>query len=48
MSPVFLLLGYLILPLWIAAGFADYLCHRAARISENSGAQESALHLVQY
>lgn len=36
------------LPLWIAAGFADYLCHRAARIEKNAGAPESILHLVQY
>jgi hypothetical protein len=48
MSAPYLLLGCLVLPLWIAAGFADYLCHRAARISENSGAPESTLHLVQY
>src|SRR3954447_26306353 len=24
------ILMYFILPLWVAAGFADYLCHRAA------------------
>jgi hypothetical protein len=48
MSAPYLLLGFLVLPLWIAAGFADYLCHRAARISENSGVPESVLHLVQF
>jgi hypothetical protein len=32
-----LLLMYVVLPLWLAAGFADYLCHRAARIAETSG-----------
>jgi hypothetical protein len=47
MSAPYLLLGMVVLPLWIAAGFADYLCHRAARISENSGTRESLLHLVQ-
>ena len=26
--------------------FADWLCHRAARISENAGVKESALHLL--
>jgi hypothetical protein len=38
---------YFILPLWLAAGFADYLCHRAAHIETTSGAKESLLHLVQ-
>src|SRR5205085_1025614 len=35
-------------PLWLTAGFADYLCHRAAHIEETSGWKESALHLVQF
>lgn len=36
------------LPLWLAAGFADYLCHRAAHIERTSGWKESALHLLQF
>lgn len=48
MTAPYLLLGCFVLPLWIAAGFADYLCHRAAKISENSGTPESVLHLVQF
>ena len=48
LSAPYLLLGCFVLPLWIAAGFADYLCHRVARISENSGTPESILHLVQF
>jgi len=47
LSPVYHLLGLIVLPLWIAAGFADYLCHRAARIAQTSGWRESALHLIQ-
>ena len=43
-----LLLMYVVLPLWLAAGFADYLCHRAARIAETSGWKESLLHLLQF
>jgi hypothetical protein len=35
-----------LLPLWLAVGFADWLCHRAARIETNAGWRESALHLV--
>jgi hypothetical protein len=48
MSVPYLLLGFIVLPLWIGAGFADYLCHRAARISQNAGTPESVLHLVQF
>jgi hypothetical protein len=41
-------LMYFILPLWLAAGFADYLCHRATHIETTSGAKESLLHLLQF
>ena len=42
------MLMYVILPVWLAAGFADYLCHRAAQIEHTSGWKESVLHLVQF
>jgi hypothetical protein len=41
------MLMYVVLPLWLAAGFADYLCHRAAHIERTSGWKESALHILQ-
>jgi hypothetical protein len=41
-------LMYFILPLWLAAGFADYLCHRVAHIETTSGVKESLLHLLQF
>jgi hypothetical protein len=41
-----LMLMYFVLPLWLAAGFADYLCHRASDIEHTSGAKESLLHLL--
>lgn len=47
-DPTTLILMYFVLPLWIAAGFADWLCHRAARIELTSGTKESVLHLVQF
>src|SRR3954465_15099291 len=49
-TPQFLraMLMYVILPLWLAAGFGDYLCHRAAHIERTSGWKESALHLLQF
>src|SRR3954453_23220196 len=42
------ILMYFVLPLWLAAGFADYLCHRATHIERTSGWKESALHLIQF
>jgi len=48
MSAPYILLGFFVLPLWVVAGFSDYLCHRAAHISENSGTPESLLHLLQF
>lgn len=43
-----IIMMYFILPLWLAAGFADYLCHRAAHIESTSGWKESVLHLLQF
>src|SRR5712671_6645217 len=43
-----MILMYFVLPLWLAAGFADYLCHRAASIETTSGWKESLLHLLQF
>jgi hypothetical protein len=37
---------YFVLPLWLAAGFADYLCHRASRIELTSGYKETLIHLL--
>jgi hypothetical protein len=37
---------YFVLPLWLVAGFADYLCHRASRIEMTSGYKETLLHLL--
>jgi len=41
-----LMLMYFVLPLWLLAGLADYLCHRASDIEHTSGAKESLLHLL--
>jgi hypothetical protein len=43
-----LILMYFVLPAWLVAGFADYLCHRAAHIESTSGPKESLLHLLQF
>lgn len=34
------------LPIWTAAGLADYFCHRASDIERTSGTKESVLHLA--
>lgn len=41
------LLGYVVLPLWLLAGVADFATHARTRIAETSGSHESALHLLQ-
>jgi len=40
------MLMYFILPLWLCAGFADWLCHRASQIATTSGPKESLIHLA--
>lgn len=47
-DPVVLILMYFILPVWLLAGFADWLCHRASHIETTSGAKESLLHLLMF
>ena len=42
------LLGWGIFPLWLAAGGADWLCHRRSRIEATSGTRESWLHVVAF
>ena len=39
------LMAFLI-PLWVAAGVADWFCHRATRIEHTAGPKESLLHLL--
>ena len=41
-------LGYGVLPLWLSAGAADWLCHRRTSIERTSGPGESVFHAVLY
>ena len=41
-----LLLMAVVIPLWIAAGLADWACHRATAIERTSGVVENAFHWV--
>ncbi|MCP1436612.1 hypothetical protein J3D56_000048 [Erwinia persicina] len=36
-DPQMLVLLYFVLPVWLIAGFADYLCHRATNIETTAG-----------
>jgi hypothetical protein len=47
-EPASLLLMYAVLPLWIAGGLADWLCHRATDIAHTSGLKENLLHLAMF
>ena len=41
-----LMLMYLVFPIWVAAGFADWACHRRTAIAQTSGLPENLLHLL--
>jgi hypothetical protein len=46
-----LLIGLLIVvfyPLWLVAGFLDYVCHRRTGIERTSGTRECLYHLAQF
>jgi hypothetical protein len=47
-DPTALILMYFILPIWLVAGFADWLCHRASHIESTTGAKESLIHLLMF
>ena len=47
-DPTLFILLYFILPLWLVAGFADWLCHRASHIEHTTGAKESLIHLLMF
>jgi hypothetical protein len=36
------------LPLWLLAGFCDWICHRHSHIERTAGPREPALHLLLY
>ena len=48
MTPAFLIVAYVLIPLWLMAGLADYLCHRATRIERTGGWEESVFHLMMF
>jgi len=39
---------YVVYPLWVLAGLADWACHRATGIATTSGIKENLLHWLMY
>jgi hypothetical protein len=44
MEPIWYILVWAVLPLWVVAGFLDYLCHRQSHIEQVTGTGESLIH----
>jgi hypothetical protein len=44
MEPAWDILVWIVLPLWVTAGFLDYLCHRRSHIEQAAGPRESLIH----
>jgi hypothetical protein len=42
------LLMYVVYPLWVGSGLADWACHRATRIAQTSGLRENLLHVLMF
>jgi len=42
------ILMYFVVPVWLVAGFADWLCHRASHIATTAGPRESLIHLLMF
>jgi hypothetical protein len=42
------ILMYVAFPLWVTAGFADWVCHRRTGIALTSGLKENLLHWLMY
>ncbi|MEJ2802368.1 diguanylate cyclase [Comamonadaceae bacterium PP-2] len=47
-DPTRFTLMYFVVPIWLAAGLADWFCHRASRIEQTAGPKESLLHLLMF
>ncbi|MHA6311254.1 MULTISPECIES: diguanylate cyclase [Pantoea] len=43
-----LLLLYFVLPVWLIAGFADWICHRATDIENTTGLKETWIHILMF
>ncbi|RCW70342.1 hypothetical protein [Pseudorhodoferax soli] len=47
-NPALALWMVVVLPLWVAAGFLDWCCHRRTAIERTGGVRESSFHLAMF
>lgn len=47
-EPARFILIYMVFPLWVAAGFCDWICHRRSGIAFTSGLKENLLHWLMF
>ncbi len=47
-DPQMLLLLYFVFPVWLIAGFADWICHRATDIENTTGLKETWIHILMF
>ena len=47
-DPTLFVLLYFIMPVWLIAGIADWICHRTTDIAHTTGAKESVIHLLMF
>lgn len=47
-DPQMLILLWFILPVWLIAGFCDWLCHRATGIERTTGVKETWIHMLMF
>lgn len=47
-DPQMIILLWFILPVWLAAGFCDWLCHRATGIERTTGVKETWIHILMF
>ncbi|MDU5779269.1 MAG: hypothetical protein E6Z83_00520 [Pantoea sp.] len=48
LDPQMFLLLYFVLPVWLIAGFADWICHRATDIETTTGLKETYIHILMF
>lgn len=47
-DPQMIILLWFILPVWLGAGFCDWLCHRATGIERTTGVKETLIHMLMF
>lgn len=48
LDPEMLLLLYFVLPVWLIAGFCDWICHKKTHIETTAGLKETWIHILMF